>query len=169
MPVTAPAAPSMKQMNFLWTLAAERQPLAWMDSDGEWAADLDVKTASDMIAALLNQPRKPKAPLAHDDGNAVGEGYYALHDDPEFPSVYKVVTAKTTGNLYAKVLRVEASRASWVYAPGAMKALAGAARLTLEQAKEFGHLHGVCAICGRALSNPESVEAGIGPICAGRL
>ncbi|MGI9570242.1 MAG: DUF6011 domain-containing protein [Desulfobulbia bacterium] len=33
---------------------------------------------------------------------------------------------------------------------------------------EFFHM-GKCAMCGRALTNPESIESGFGPICAGRL
>jgi hypothetical protein len=147
-------------MTFLWTLVSERQPLAWMDADGEWAADLDSKSASNAISALLNQPRKPQPALAHDDGNAVGEGYYFLLDE-----VYKVVKAKSSGNLYAKKF----GRAGYEYAPGAMRVLAGAARLTLEQAAELGRATGICVVCGRLLTNPESVQAGIGPICAGRL
>jgi len=31
-----------------------------------------------------------------------------------------------------------------------------------------GHATGQCSMCGRALSNPESVRLGIGPICGGR-
>jgi hypothetical protein len=33
----------------------------------------------------------------------------------------------------------------------------------------FGKLTGVCGVCGRHLENPESVAAGIGPICAGKF
>ncbi len=64
---------SDKQIAFMWKLAAERVPLPWMDQDGEWAADLGVTGASNAIEALLNQPRKP---VAHEDGEAVGEGFY---------------------------------------------------------------------------------------------
>ena len=161
MPVTAPAAPSVKQMSFLWSLAAERQPLSWMDEDGEWAADLDVKSASRAIEALLGQPRKSQSPLAHEDGNAVGEGYYIL----PIGEVYKVVKAKSTGNLYAKRFTV----AGYEYAPGAMRNLTGAERLTVEQAARMGKATGTCVVCGRRLSAEESVLAGLGPICAGRL
>lgn len=34
------------------------------------------------------------------------------------------------------------------------------------EAVRFGHKTGNCAICGRALNNAESVQRGIGPICA---
>jgi hypothetical protein len=33
----------------------------------------------------------------------------------------------------------------------------------------FGHKLGRCGICGRALTDDESLAAGIGPVCAGRL
>ena len=33
---------------------------------------------------------------------------------------------------------------------------------------EFYHM-GKCAACGRALTNPESIETGFGPVCAGRI
>lgn len=36
----------------------------------------------------------------------------------------------------------------------------------LTAAKNFGMLTGVCCSCGRQLTADESVEAGIGPICA---
>lgn len=32
----------------------------------------------------------------------------------------------------------------------------------------FGKLLGVCGICGRALTDDESLERGIGPVCAGK-
>lgn len=33
----------------------------------------------------------------------------------------------------------------------------------------FGHLIGRCGICGRTLTDPESIERGIGPICAEKV
>lgn len=39
-------------------------------------------------------------------------------------------------------------------------------KLTLEQAKEYGRETGVCISCGAELTDPVSIEAGIGPICA---
>jgi hypothetical protein len=153
-----------KQVAFVKRLLAEKNlamiaelALAIEDSlDGV----LTKQAASAAIDALMACPRKPQTSLAHDDGNAVGEGYYFLNDE-----VYKVVAAKGSGNLYAKKF----GRAGYEYAPGAMRSLAGAARLTLEQAAAMGRATGICVICGRLLTAAESVTAGIGPICAGRL
>jgi len=41
-------------------------------------------------------------------------------------------------------------------------------RLTIEQAREFGHLYGTCCICGRTLTNELSIALGIGPVCGNR-
>jgi hypothetical protein len=38
-----------------------------------------------------------------------------------------------------------------------------------EAAIKYGRLTGACAICGRHLENKESIERGIGPICAERF
>ena len=39
----------------------------------------------------------------------------------------------------------------------------------LAAAKRYGHALGVCAVCGRALTDPTSIAAGIGPVCASRF
>jgi hypothetical protein len=36
-------------------------------------------------------------------------------------------------------------------------------------AVEFGHRTGSCCVCGRTLTDPESIAKGIGPICEGRF
>lgn len=41
-------------------------------------------------------------------------------------------------------------------------------KLTLEEAQEWGRKTGICCVCSRQLTNPDSISAGIGPICAGR-
>lgn len=38
----------------------------------------------------------------------------------------------------------------------------------LGKAREYGRITGSCSCCGRTLSNTESIEAGIGPICASK-
>lgn len=36
-----------------------------------------------------------------------------------------------------------------------------------QAASDYGHQIGKCGICSRTLTNPESIERGIGPVCAG--
>lgn len=42
-------------------------------------------------------------------------------------------------------------------------------RMTLDQAKQYGQVTGTCCMCGRKLTNEESIAEGIGPRCAGRI
>jgi hypothetical protein len=90
-------------------------------------------------------------------------GYYH-HDN----KVYKVVVSPQTGNTYAKVFIPDNG---WIYAQGAVKTLAQASApaLTLEEAKKYGRIYGVCIVCSRTLTDEESIAAGIGPICAGKF
>jgi len=39
----------------------------------------------------------------------------------------------------------------------------------LAAAKKYGKLSGRCCVCGHDLTNDESIDAGIGPVCAGRI
>jgi hypothetical protein len=121
-----------------------------------------------------------------DLANPVTEGWYKLGDD-----IYKVQRAvHGSGNLYAKLLVVEeladeelneAQRiwkereptrmfhsASWQYAQGAIRRLRGEHRLSDEDAKMFGRLYGVCVKCARTLTKEESIERGMGDVCAGK-
>ena len=38
--------------------------------------------------------------------------------------------------------------------------------MTLEEAKEFGKLYGICCRCAAILTDENSIREGIGPICA---
>lgn len=86
------------------------------------------------------------------------------------PIVYRVRKSKT-GNLYAESLVQSAPghKGRFIYAPGAVKALTADMKMTLEQAAAYGHAYGVCCICGALLSDPKSVEQGIGPVCIKKI
>lgn len=127
---------------------------------------LTVRDASNLIGALI-AIAPAKAPAEATD--ITTEGYF-LHDG----RVFSVVRSRKSGNLYANLMQFStdaagAKRGRWVYERGAMGYLREAMRLTVEQAAAQGHLHGVCVLCGAALTDPESVTRGIGPVCAGKL
>ena len=69
--------------------------------------------------------------------------------------------------MYAKALDPETGR--FEYHTGLIRKLDESMRMTLEQAKQYGAIYGVCCNCGRTLTNEDSIEAGIGPICAGKF
>lgn len=39
----------------------------------------------------------------------------------------------------------------------------------LAAAQDYGRETGTCSVCGRTLTDPLSIQAGIGPVCAGRM
>lgn len=78
--------------------------------------------------------------------------------------VYKVQVSRTSGKLYAKAF----DGTTFVYESGAIFRIYETDRLTYEQAVAFGHETGICAMCSLELTDPESVEAGIGPVCEAR-
>lgn len=92
------------------------------------------------------------------------EGFYALSED----EIYRVVRSKT-GRLYAKLYVGTQSGGHWEYAAGAITKLKPGMRMDLDDIKKHGKETGTCLVCGRELTNPDSIEAGIGPVCASRL
>lgn len=56
----------------------------------------------------------------------------------------------------------------WTYRGAAAKFAGGAQKLDKELAAKYGKIYGFCMICGRTLTDEESIAAGIGPVCAGK-
>lgn len=122
------------------------------------------------IAAAVSMRVKveSKASLGPKPDPITEDGMY-LHPDG---SIYKVqVAVHGSGRLYAKRLVVDedADEGKFVYAPGAIKKLSPTMKMTLEQAQGFGSLYGLCCVCGRTLTNEQSIDEGIGPVCKGRF
>jgi ribosomal protein L7/L12 len=77
--------------------------------------------------------------------------------------IYKVQRAvHGSGMMYAKQLTEQ----GFEFARGAVSKLDASHRMTLEQAKEYGAVYGVCCVCAATLTDERSIEAGIGPVCA---
>lgn len=72
--------------------------------------------------------------------------------------IVRVQVARTSGKPYAKTVDGQY--------PGGGRELDGLVRLTLDEAKAYGRETGVCCVCSAELTNPDSIAAGIGPICA---
>ncbi len=83
-------------------------------------------------------------------------GFYRNGDD-----VYKVVPAKSTGRLYAQ----KVSAAGFVYDRGAIFKLSASALMTAEEVRVYSRTIGICANCSIELSDPISVEIGLGTTC----
>lgn len=131
--------------------------------------------ASALITLLkvLDDVPRVDTPLA-DAGDV--EGFYTLAGRDERANgldheagavnIYKIQRAvHGSGRPYAKVLDPETG--DWIISRGAVReVLRSGERLTLEAARELGHLYGRCIACGRTLTVEASIKAGIGPVCA---
>lgn len=128
----------------------------------------DMSNVIGVVKDIIPLIAKPKAQI----DPAVAPGMYMVGEN-----IYKVQKAKTSDNLYAKKLVVtwpeecdgEHSKIIFVYAPGIVATLNPGDRMTLDAAVNFGVLYGTCCNCGKLLTNPESIEAGLGPICAAKF
>jgi hypothetical protein len=55
-----------------------------------------------------------------------------------------------------------------LYSPGVVGRLSATDALTEVQAASLGHQYGRCVLCGKELSDADSVARGIGPVCYAR-
>ena len=149
-----------KQVRFILSLAAERG----MEVDTVTLTKREASKLIDKLMALPRPARKAPAPQVNPHTAPPAEGMHRTTDG----TIYRVVTSQQ-GRLYAKLLVVTESGARFDYAAGAISKLNADTQMTLEEAKAFGVETGTCCVCARELTNPKSVEAGIGPVCAGRF
>lgn len=129
----------------------------------QWVLDGKTLTEKQYAAAekcwqreqeFTKKPDQPKKKMLEEDGIYYKDGV-----------VYKVVHAKQGSNKpYAKTLNNQYG--TWTYAgQGPLWDLTEDDRMTLEAAKEFGKLYGMCCNCGATLTDENSIEDGIGPVC----
>lgn len=93
--------------------------------------------------------------------------------------IFKVQRSRVSGGLYAKRLVIirgerltdanEVKNIEFEYAPGMVKAILPADRMTIDEATGFGIQYGFCCVCGRFLKDATSVAEGIGPVCGSRV
>lgn len=84
------------------------------------------------------------------------EGFY-LHDG----QAYKVVASRTSGRLYAKKVTPN----GFVYDGGAIFKISASEMMTGEEIRVWSRSCGICANCSAELSDPISVEIGLGTSC----
>lgn len=151
-------AASVKQIGFLKFLLSSRVHKMLPGN----LEDMTMESASNAIQTLLEMPEKPKDTSPKGE---VEDGFYRLEND----DIVVVKWNREKTGKYAMRLVVSDGVMNWSYERGLIRECEGAMRLTLEEACKFGKLYGRCMVCGRTLTNPESIERGIGPICAERF
>ena len=157
-----------------WMRLSDRQVEALLAGKARDAARLDAARlatelyADDEYAAHVARKAQAAAPAKAWQPRAQVEqdGMYQMPDG----TIFKVQQAKVggSGRLYAKRLEVEGGQGTFVYAPGAITRLDASMRMTLEQAKAYGKLYGVCCKCGSPLTDEISIANGIGPVCGAK-
>jgi len=152
--------PSPKQQQFITDLAAEVHGddadtyLARLTADGRWTR----QHASTVIEELLDARSRMTRPET-----TVPEGLH--HTDGQ---IYRVKRSAASGNLYTTALNPKTGK--WDYTGRKPLAhLDEGTTLTVEAARAWGVNYGICCVCGRTLTDPTSVNRGIGPICETRL
>lgn len=176
--VTPEFPPSPAQVKFLLDLLKRKRGVDGNPADVEAMDRRAVSRLIDTYKAMPDAPRPAAAPRPV--AEPVTEGMYR---DPETGNIFKVQRAvHGSGNLYAKLMVVDQAwkraedgtvltegKAHFEYAAGVIRTLQAAWRMTLEQAKEFGALYGVCLNCSATLTREESIARGYGPVCAGKV
>lgn len=117
------------------------------------------------VRKCMAREQAPKAPVAAPAAPQVQvtEGMWRTADG----AIWKVLPGRTTGNLYAKRL---GEGGSFEYVVGGIhRVRETGVRLTLDEAKQYGRVTGRCCVCARLLTDPASITAGIGPVCAARF
>lgn len=170
-----------KQINFISTLAVERTNGAvyvqtQLDAHGAVdLEDLSTKAASNIIGVLLGEPKikKVTAPsgLKKPYEPTLAVGIYQTLEG----TILRVYKGKNGSGMHlVKKVIPTAGGYEYQYVGSAYRVVKGESNLglvnikplTKEDASKWGHLTGACIVCGRHLDDPDSVDAGIGPVCA---
>lgn len=162
---TIPAGPpaTEKQVAFVKRLVEQK---------GGTHPDYDALTksnASSLIEELLAQPNA-SAPgkSAPDEEVNVPAGHYAVTGNDGTTDFYRVdrpTKGKWAGWTFVKLqVSDDYQRVSQAQSDTILKRIEEAG--PREAAIRYGHELGKCSLCNRTLTNNDSIEAGIGPVCA---
>lgn len=161
------------QLGYLRSLMLDKAAHQGVEADDahvmidEWmATPRSLSEASENITRLKDEGytgRKYTGIITDTDHRDSLEGFWTLPGG-EIVKVQKAVAAGD-GREYGKVLDTDTGK--FRYTPGVISEVRkSGTRLALDQAKELGKLYGICVVCGRTLTDEDSIANGIGPICA---
>lgn len=155
-----PPPPSDKQADFARDLAGEvfgdnaPEFVRKLQEEGRWNRHAIRDVIDELLHARSQMRTRPET--------RPPEGLHLVDGQ-----VYRVQRSQAD-RLYTKAL--DPKSAQWRYTGRApLQHLSAETVLTVDAAREWGVRFGVCAVCGRVLTNETSVERGIGPVCEGRF
>lgn len=144
------------------------EPSSWEDA----LAEVGVGTPRDLVAELARTSRDASSvidelfalPRLSTGTRDWAAGVYEGADG----RVYRVYLGQQSGRMLVKeVVGNREDGYTLEYIGSAARVMpADARKLTLEEAKEWGRATSHCIKCGLRLDDPESVDRGIGPVCA---
>lgn len=167
-----------KQLSFIQTLLTERDCDEAYNLALEAGDPMPRAIASQLISVMLASPRRITAAPAKPSGE-LEDAMYRTPDG----SIWKVYHTVHGANVqvaklltildesYWKTLRGKSVevKAEFIYkgtTPIRTGLIQSEHRMTLEQAKEFGAVYGVCVRCAATLTAEVSIERSMGPVCA---
>lgn len=134
--------------------AESQRFVEWLDNNSH---KLDRATAS---AKIRKYAPLPEIRSEFSSTPELDEGMYRVGDD-----IFKVYRTRN-GHLATKRLEED----GFVYTGRKPLATIKAEhRMTLDEAKEYGKVTGMCCVCGALLTNEESIANGIGPVCGSKF
>lgn len=170
---------TQKQKDYAHGLYRQRDPqgtvldgLAKADAE-KYINDCTKRSIQPVIEGLK------EAPYRKEEKQEAAELTDGIYVSDASGTVYKFYYTQN-GVLAAKELRVLAgavwengwlvnpAEKQWIYRGAAYRYAKGTHRLSKEEAAKFGKLYGFCMVCGRTLTDADSIAAGIGPVCAGK-
>jgi hypothetical protein len=93
--------------------------------------------------------------------NELDEGMYKVGED-----IFKVYRTRETDTLVTKTLTEDGFEYT---GKRPLKFITAEHRMTLDEAKAYGKVTSTCCVCARKLTHEDSIAAGIGPRCAGKV
>lgn len=161
---------SEKQVKYASDLLTERQ---WPDTITlDDLRNMERRQVSKLITQLKLAPYKETAEQDDD----LQAGMYTA-DDGITQKILRVYLGQQSGRLLVKMIHLQDTEEYGYQYIGSLSTVVGGrsklgkvklTKMSLEEAKKWGRMTGSCVACGRRLDVPESVEAGIGPVCAGK-
>lgn len=158
-----------RQVNFMLTLERQKISEPLRKTYGELEA-MSKKDASAAISELLKRPNLPGQQENHHTKTNLPDvpaGRYAIGTPAKFYRVDRPTEGRWAGYTFVKVQASD----EWynVNRTAAPAILQEIAKDPQQAMKRYGLELGRCGHCGRTLTDPESIAAGIGPICAGKM
>jgi len=151
----------------------------WSKVNGQWVVRIASVSLNpgDTVTVRKSSGQEQEVILGELVQTSGGETFWSLKKETgEKATVYEPGMYRTEDD---RIVKVKMNRAKtsvygsvhdgdeWVYTPGITREKL--IRLTVEEAAAYGKLYGQCIVCCRELTNPESIERGIGPICINKI